>query len=109
MYQGTKHRVFQIRSDYDATDGSQIPNTQISNTMEYGVTDDVIEAARLNTCRNTRISNNSNGSIVVSNSSIPLYRASLALHWLSARHITMCWLPALNIALGWLPTSGSGS
>src|SRR6218665_3434557 len=38
-------------------------------------------------------------------SCVPLYRASLALHWLSALHITMCWLPALNIALHWLPTT----
>jgi len=32
-----------------------------------------------------------------------LYRASLALHWLPARHIALCWLPALIIPLVWLP------
>src|SRR6218665_900581 len=40
-----------------------------------------------------------------SNSSIPLYRASLALHWLSDLHMALRWLPALNIALHWLPTT----
>src|SRR6218665_2802196 len=40
-----------------------------------------------------------------SNSSIPLYRASLALHWLSDIHMALRWLPALNIALHWLPTT----
>src|SRR6218665_1322705 len=44
-------------------------------------------------------------SSVYSDSTTPLYRRPLALHWLSALHITMCWLPALNIALVWLPTT----
>src|SRR6218665_2921209 len=44
-------------------------------------------------------------SSVVSKRTVPLYRASLALHWLSALHITLCWLPALNIALVWLQTT----
>src|SRR6218665_1332036 len=44
-------------------------------------------------------------SSVVSKRTVSLYRASLALHWLSALHITMCWLPALNIALRWLPVA----
>src|SRR6218665_870552 len=41
-----------------------------------------------------------------------LYRASLALCWLSALHITLCWLSVLYIALCrlpialiWLPTT----
>src|SRR6218665_1887014 len=37
-----------------------------------------------------------------SNSSTSLFRASLALHWLSAPHITLRWL---HIALVWLPTT----
>src|SRR6218665_2489294 len=40
-----------------------------------------------------------------SNSTNSLYRASLALHWLSALHITLRWLPALHIALHWLPVA----
>src|SRR6218665_3900931 len=35
-------------------------------------------------------------------SSVPLYCASLALHWLSALYIALRWLP---IALVWLPTT----
>ena len=40
-----------------------------------------------------------------SDSSVPLYRASLALHWLPILHIALSWLPALNIALVWLQTT----
>src|SRR6218665_4098304 len=39
-----------------------------------------------------------------SKSSVPLYRASLALCWLSALYIALCRLP---IALIWLPQLGS--
>src|SRR6218665_3846599 len=42
-------------------------------------------------------------SSVVSKRTVSLYRASLALHWLSALHITLRWLPALIILLVWLP------
>src|SRR6218665_280323 len=41
----------------------------------------------------------------ISNSSVSLCCASLALRWLSALYIALCRLPALNIALIWLPTT----
>src|SRR6218665_1612418 len=48
-------------------------------------------------------------SSVVSTDTVSLYRASLALHWLPARHIAARWLPAHNIALIWLSQLGSSS
>src|SRR6218665_661780 len=44
-------------------------------------------------------------SSVVTAVTVPLYRASLALHWLPSLHMALSWLPALNIALHWLPTT----
>src|SRR6218665_4222209 len=44
-------------------------------------------------------------SSVVSKRTTSLYRASLALRWLSVLHITLRWLPAFNIALVWLQTT----
>src|SRR6218665_1327556 len=45
-------------------------------------------------------------SSVVSKYTTPVYRASLALHWLPALHIALRWLP---VALHWLPQLGSSS
>src|SRR6218665_1890490 len=40
-----------------------------------------------------------------SKSSVSLYRASLALHWLSVLHIALCWVPALYYSPAMAPTT----